>query len=177
MTGFSHIQTITMSFVGFPLSNIFLALFILPQPVAVHHPIFKIPNVVLTSIFQHSMTVRLVVWKVTKVPWLVWVLDVAFTIFMIETELTYIIRFHTFIDCIFGYKYSKAMLKPILHTASINTIHISDNTKILLLNQLFACKIWLIKSVRVDTEARFVLISQAGWWICVQVTLLEFMIW
>ena len=61
MTGFSHVQAVAMSLVCFPLSNIFLALFILPQPVAVHHPVFKIPNVVLVSIFQHSMTVWLVV--------------------------------------------------------------------------------------------------------------------
>ena len=81
---------------------------------------------------------------------------------MIETELTYIIRHLTFIDSVFGHKNSKAMLKSILHTTSINTIRISDDTKILLFNQLFAGKIRLVKSVRVYAEARFVFIRQTG---------------
>lgn len=177
MAVFCYVHPVAMGLVRLPFAHIFLTLLIFPQPISVHHPVLKITNIILTSVLQHSMPMRLVVWKVSKVPRFIRVLYVPFPIFMVQTKLSYFHSINTLEYCIFCYQNSKTVLESILHTPSINAICICDNTKILLLNQFFSGEIRLIESVWVNAESRFVFLSQTGWRVGVDIVLVEFVVW
>ena len=88
MAVFCYVHSVAVGLVGLPFAHIFLTLLIFPQPISVHHPVLKVTNVILTPVLQHSMSMRLVVWKVSKVPWFVRVLYVPFPILMVQTKLS-----------------------------------------------------------------------------------------
>lgn len=123
MTNFGDIYSISMSFVTFPLSNIFLSLVVLPKPIALHRAIIKITHIKLVSEFEISLTMGSIVLKIPKIDGAVGELHIAFTNLKVKTELA-------FIDCIWGEFDADSMLHSSIGASKIETIIIVENGKV-----------------------------------------------
>lgn len=88
MTFFSSIDSIAMSFVILPASNIFLMFVISPEPISLHGPILEIPNIVLIRKLHHTLTMWLIIGKIANINRVISKFHIPLTHFVPQTELT-----------------------------------------------------------------------------------------
>jgi hypothetical protein len=86
MTVFGDVNSIAMSFVGFPLTYIFLALLVFPQAITMHGAILKVPNKILIAVLEQPMPMRLIIGEIPKILGVIGIQDEPLPILMIQTK-------------------------------------------------------------------------------------------
>jgi len=87
---FGYVDAVAVGLVALPLADVLLPVFISPESVALHGPVFEVSHVVLVPEFEPSLTVSPVVFEVPEVDGSVGKFHVAFAHLVVKAELALI---------------------------------------------------------------------------------------
>ena len=160
MACFRNINSVAMSFIAFPLTNILFSFFVSPETISLHSSILKITHIILISKLEPSLAMSSVVVKITKIDGSIGKLHITFTHFVVKAELT-------LIHCINCEFHSIAMLRLLISPTEVELMRMVINDAITsLLIKLFFREKWLIHLIvsRVR-KGRILVINSRLFWV------------
>jgi len=129
LTRFRYVNSIAMSFIVSPLSNIFLTLFIFPESITLHTTIFKISYIIFVIKFQAAFSVSSIILEISYINRSIWKFLIPFSWFKIKTKIS-------LINGIFSKINSQSMFHISIHPTKIQKLRLIDDCKILLIRQV-----------------------------------------
>jgi hypothetical protein len=145
MTVFGDINSIAMSFVGFPFTDIFLALLVFPQAITMHGTILEIPNKILIAVLEQPVSMRLIIGEITKILGVIGIQNEPLTILMIQTK-------PSLINSRLSDHNPHPMFKSMFNATKIHKFLIAHLLIIILPDQIIFGKIVLFKFIGIKLE-------------------------